>query len=715
MSTIDLNSLGNPTNAKILVFTKATWADAFAYAPNLIVEEIVWAVAPQVSVASLQWRYGDSVFAPGATAAAAVPKVTARGYYVLIMQQTGASEWLSWLGYADSAVIIQEDSASGVQRIPCFGFDRALQYSMITSTVHVDPGDATKWKRKDRGAVFNAHTKGNRTSAKVKVNDADPTPTVYAFENPSVDSREWWSSQDIVQHLATFHLPTMTEIPGTIPWSIVGFDRLPDWDHPKLETDEKSIFTCLSEIASIEQLLGWRVMPTISGTDPLVTPPTVTAVNIEFFTHASAAVVLPGVTNLPANHDIQVWTHSSDRLTDSSIDEDDADTVDQVIVRGPREVAVGTFRYSDEWINGWTPAELTEYNETYSGQGFWASASAAEKREWNQFFRSLTKYQDVYRNFPIRDDWDGELNGESLFWKSDPGDDAYIPYLGNTYFMDRLPLFRGIDYSGSVASVDESRGRHTLPILAYIETPDDPTKYWQLQTIFTDIGASRVKHPNSLDFDISVGPYFDRGPGFTIDVQGAPQHAHRPSFTGNDGDPEKTNPKMWGEIDSETMLITAAMVGDRRPEVRLPASVSADFVRRKYITFEHPGLQHIEISPGCVVGHDRFGVLETSDGGTLRDPFEMLTALATLAGERFLSARKVAKIRTGRQLNIQTGAMIGSINGTTVNAVINEVRVSTPVVESESPPSYSMHITAVDNDLDVVALVARVPVPEAVR
>ncbi|QDV85000.1 hypothetical protein [Planctomycetes bacterium TBK1r] len=714
MPTINLNGLGNPENAALLVFTKSVWSDPFVYQPNAIVEEVVWTIAPEVSAASLQWRYGNTVYVPGAPAAASVPKVTTRGYYVLILQPIGPSEWLSWLGYADSPVTLDEDDVSGIQRIPCFGFDRALQYATITSTVHVDPADSQKWIRNDTGAMFNRGTKGDRGSAMVKVLDADPTPTVYAFENPGVEAREWWSSQDIAQHLMSFHLPTSNFIPGSIPWTIVGLDRLPDWDHPRLETDGRSVHDCLTELTPSDRMLGWRVMPEVAfpGANPITNVPTISAINIEFFTRAASAITLPGVTNLPANHDIQTWILDEDRLSDAAIDEDDSDMVDQVVVRGPREVAVGTFYWSDDWVAGWTPTELSEYVAGYSGEAFWAAGTLAQQREWNQFFRDQTKYQDVYRTFPIRDDWDGQVNGEPLFWKSDPGDDDYIPYLGNVQFMDRLPLFKGIDYSGDIATVDEQRGRRTMPILVFIEEPGQANKYRRLQTVFTEFGLSPVKHPNALEYDLRVVSYFDRGPGFRIEVDGAPQHAHRPSFTGNDADPEKTNPKIWGELDSETMIITAAMVGDRRPEVRFPATVSADFVRKRYIVLDHPGLQHVEIAAGTVVGYDYQGSLETSDGGTLRDPFDMLTALGTLAAERFLTPRTTARIRTGRALNIETGSLIASINGTAVNAVISEVRIATPVVESDSPPPYVMDITAIDNDLDITSLIARVPVPE---
>ena len=713
MSTIDTTALDNEIdNGDILVFTKSTWAGAFTLDSTLIVEEVVWSVAPQISTASLQRRYG-TIFQPGSATSASVSAMTTRGYYVLILVPVVGGGYLPWLGYADKPITIQEDLNAGTQRIPCYGFDRALQYSYITTAVHVDPADSTAWLRNDLGSTFNKGLKGNRSAAKVKLDPLDATASVYAFENPGEGTQDWWSTQDIVHHLSVFHLPTPASTPDAVPWEIVGDTRLPDWDHPELKTEGRTIHECLTELANADRVLGWRVIPTVSAADPLVTAPTVSAINIEFFTRTATAITLPDVTNLPANHDVQTWVVSSDRLTSVAVDEDDTETVDQVIVRGPREVAIGTFSYGTEWDNAWTPTELTEYNAAATGITGYAALSLEDKRMWNQYIRQQPKYDHVYRDYLVPDNWDGTCNSESLFWKSAPTDPNYIPYLGNTFFLDDLPLFRGVDYSGSVPTVDESAGRKRLPILAWIERPESAIKYFPIQNALTEYGGPRSAYPNALEYDLDIKPYFDRGPGFQLLVRGAPQHAHRgTNFTGNADDPEKVNPKMWGELDSETIQITAAMVGDRRPEVRNPASVSADFVRRKYITLEHPGLLHVQIAAGTVVGLDHTGAQNTSDGGTLRDPFTILTALAELAGARFLSSRKTARIVTGRSLNVSPGSLINTIDGESIQAIITEVRVESPVTEDDSPPPFRMHITAIDNDFDLVSMVARVPEPE---
>ena len=92
MPTIDLNSLGDPENEDILIFTKAQWSDPFAPLPGALVEEIVWSHAPDISVASFQWRYGNNVLPPGGTAGGTVSPITTRGYYVLILQPVGGGD-----------------------------------------------------------------------------------------------------------------------------------------------------------------------------------------------------------------------------------------------------------------------------------------------------------------------------------------------------------------------------------------------------------------------------------------------------------------------------------------------------------------------------------------------------------------------------------------------------------------------------------------------
>ena len=58
-TTINLNDRGpihgTPT---FRVYTKSQWSDAVRAATDVLVEEVVWAVAPSISTATLHYRYG---------------------------------------------------------------------------------------------------------------------------------------------------------------------------------------------------------------------------------------------------------------------------------------------------------------------------------------------------------------------------------------------------------------------------------------------------------------------------------------------------------------------------------------------------------------------------------------------------------------------------------------------------------------------------------
>ena len=56
--------------------------------------------------------------------------------------------------------------------------------------------------------------------------------------------------------------------------------------------------------------------------------------------------------------------------------------------------------------------------------------------------------------------------------------------------------------------------------------------------------------------------------------------------------------------------------------------------------------------------------------------------------------------------------MITTVNGETVNAVIRQMRITSPVIEGDSPPPTIMSIEASTNEIDLVSLVGRVPEPE---
>jgi hypothetical protein len=737
MSTINLNSLpADDVAITTDVWTKSAWADAFVHQPNLMVQETVWSIAPAVSSATLQWRYG-TIKRPGTSIASTVSPITTRGYWVLIrhLDRFGVPAW--WLGYADSAITIQRygNDSGGVQEVPCWGMDRSLQYATLTTTVHENPDSEAdvKWVRRDQPSFFNPTRPGNRTEEEVVIaGEGESATTRHVFANPGEENPAFWSTREIFKHLVSFHLPTPDYGASVIPFAAhADANNLPNWDSPSLNLDGQTLHSALSELLNADRMLGWCIEPVIT-TSGFSGTPYVQSIGIRPFTRVSSALALPSIGTLPANLNQVDWYDSTDDLTDSEMQVDDSEAVDQVVVRGPREIGVGTFRYDTEWIKDWVDediepedeeeetilAEESLYWKGYSDTAGWAALPINRKRELNEHFRALPKMANVFRRYRIKDDWDGTCDGDPVFLDlTDVETPFYVPYLGDTEFLDELPLFRGVDYEGFAYEVDESRGRQRLPMLVYLEQWFDEGQYIAAQDVHTAFGTPAVRNPNRLGYDISVTADNGPGPGFRVSISGAPAHAIGPlgdTFQPNDGDPERINPKIWGSQDIRKALITAAMRGGRRPQYAIPATVTGDMARRRIITLEHPGLQLVEIAAATVVGIDSDGDLLQSNGGTLRNPMPTLQALATIAAKTLVDPRRHISIRTGRFVyGVGLGSIIKTYNDNAANCLVREVRISTPIVESENPPPTTMTIEASTNQVDLVSLVGRVPEPEA--
>lgn len=130
--TIDLNSKpilhGSPT---VRVYTKSSWASAWTLNERLMVQEAVWATAPNVSTATLQHRFGR-ILVPGKQTVETVTPITIQGHWVMILYTTEDAKPAVWLGYAEQPVTTvrhprsSSDPQSGVHDIPCYGMDRAI-------------------------------------------------------------------------------------------------------------------------------------------------------------------------------------------------------------------------------------------------------------------------------------------------------------------------------------------------------------------------------------------------------------------------------------------------------------------------------------------------------------------------------------------------------------------------------------------------------------
>lgn len=703
------------TPAPSTVWVRTSWADPWTERPDMIPVEAEWATAPDVATATLEYRYGR-VLLPGTSTPATLTPITARGYFVLIAYPCDDGGNWYWLGFAESPINSDEEPASGslpasgIQTIPCFGMLAALQEAQILSTVHDNPVSAFA-KRSAGGFVFNANHLGNKHPDEQDLSEGGVTTTAGVFALPFATTSQTWSSAAIAKHLTHFHLPTAsgTTPSAGIPWTVSGLAALPDWDKPTIETDGRSVAEILDQLTPASRSLGYAIGADTTPAAIPGDPPTITSLVIAFDTSQASPLAIPTLGTVPANSRQFEITASEDPQTETKVTNDDSDVVDQVIVRGPREIGIGTFEYTSDLVDDWTVAEQADYVTGASDSDGFAQLKPSAQRKLNRQYRDAANLDHVYSRFRFKDDWDGTASGENVF-PYEFAEVIHIPFVGNVEILDRLPLYSAVEYSGAVASVLEVSGSDLRDVLVTLQDPaaDKPIPTHQIGN--ADVGTD-TKHADALPFTMTVAVSNDPGPKVSLPVSGAPRHAIAgESFAGNAGDLAQ---KRYGGWNYTTIKATLAIRGTRRPEYRIPddASVDAlDVVRRRVLTLEHATLQSVYIAAGTVVGFDPAGDAKTSEGGHLRDPSLLIEGIATISAEYFTQPRKRVVIVTGRRISdLGIGGLITTVSTQTaaVDAVIKRIRVTTPVDrDGRQTGTPQTEIIAASDAVDPMALLA---------
>lgn len=705
---LDLTSL--PRTADSLgarVWTKPRWSDPFTLQPHLLVTQTASTLAPEISTAALEYRYGHGIV-PGTSYLGTYVPITAWGYFVLIEWFTAAERrW--WLGYAGKPVTTQtradagDIAAAGIQRIPCYGLERAFQLARIESTVHADPAGDADFVRHATGSTFNDTSVGNR-------HDSDDFDV---FALPRAATVHRWTSRQIVRHLLTYHLPTPTGEATGLPWTIGDLSPVPDWDAPTLETDGRTLADCLNELLGRERLLGWHLVPTIEPESP----PVVSELTFTPISRSARPIQLPSIGTLPANPNVHHLVAATDPLTDASTSEDDSDLVDQVIVQGPREIGVCTLRWGNDLEKGWTTPQESKYNDGARPEPTWNALPQFKQRLANERIRGNASLEDVFSSLKIPADWNGKADGSDPVFVPDRNDEdeevAYSPYVGNVEILDQLPLFVEVEYEGDATGIDEAAGRRYRPPLFMIERPG--TGIYDLVDKLGDLHAGVSPEVAGLSFSLRTEVDNNRGPGIRLHVSSGPPHAIAgPGFVGTTADVEQTVYKGYSYTG---VIATVALLGDRRPFHAIPSNdelTDTDVVTRRVIRIEHTTLQHVHIAAATVVGLTSSGDVLASNGGVLRDPTAILRALAILAAESWTKPTRRVDLHTSRVLSpIDVGHVIATVDGETTAATVVEVRINAPTSdEGQIAHSVTTQITAAGQRVDLMQLLRPPPVRE---
>jgi len=678
------------------VYTRATWAAAWTLRPDLYAVQTVWTMAPSVATATLEYRYGR-VMVPGASRFTDLLPITARGYFVCIRRRNPAGVPIDWVGYAELPITRDRTQArdglpqSGKQTIPCFGLLRALEHTIVDSTVYAHPDRANEALRSGgTGAIFNEGMRGNRSKTKRSL--AGAGPAAFVFAHPNDEDSTFWSTRDIVEHLAAFHLPTPMSAPvsGGLPWSVNNLDVLPIWDRPSIPSDLSPVSELLNQLIRPEKMLSYTIGASIGGAGV----PVVNSLVIEPRSLLASPLSLPLAT-VPANPDQFSLSWTNDPLTEVVVDQDATAVYDQVIVQGPREIAVCTLSADPAATStheqGWETADQSQYSD---GAILWSGFSAAsieEKRTTNERFRTQGKMRNVYSLYKFRKDFNGRNQNQFLF--EPVSGQPYIPSPLGIEILDYLPLYEEVNYGADPATVDETRGL-TLrkPVFSLRErNPDGSLSATRLyidpEGRLTDQDALLQSRPFRLEYE------FEDFLNVRLVVRDAPQHAIAgKEFVGNLGDLDQET--VFGDLSHKGWELTIAIRGDRRPRFALPAPeaiAGLDVVRRKIITLDDDSLASIYIGTNTIVGFaNNTPNTVTSPGGVLRNPTPILESICRLVARQYTEPRQRVTIRTARLLpQLSVGALITTVETATtqVNTIISEMRVDSPLTETMGPPT----------------------------
>lgn len=741
MPTLNLNDRANFPLRNVArrgyVWTKAAWADQWTPRPDLYPTQAVWGTFPgNPSTASLHYKYGWTIL-PGANRPANYTRITARGYWVLILFTGDDGQLLSWCGYAESPItnshspVTSSNPETGTQTIPCFGLERIWDYAFIDSTVATDPDNAG-YHRRHIGTcpAFNADIAGNRSAAVGKLNDDRPYES-YAFAQPLATDRKAWSSRHIVEHLLAYHAPTPARIlPDTaaaagddeIPWAISGLASLPDWDAPTLYVEGSTVAAMLSVLVDARRMNMGSIAAevTFEGESIETAVPTVTAVRIKFATTLPASITVPDVATIPANP-AQLTINAIDdphtRIDDTM---DGVDLVDQVVVRGPREIAIGTFSYGEELTADWSGAEQNEYDNGGLGTAGWGTLENETRRAINVKVRSQAKLTKVYQWYKLVDDWDGTVGGERLYPLADPNAAAatdkdgdlpnHIPFAGSHEMLPELPLLPGVDYSGDYTESTESSATELNRGIPHVISLRHPTGEATKRDVIEGIGEIALGlKPDTVQMiptRIAAAPPPPHGGcGVRLNITG---HS-RLAIAGDHDVGNEADGKGLGVYNFATLQATIACLGDRRPSWSIPTDAeltTLDVIRRRVFTFDWPSLDLIHIAKDTVVSIDETGEAIKSNGGVVRDPLPRLRAIAELIARHSNRPRHRVSIRTTRRLG---SAMPGTLLVATdtvsgaLDAPITEVRIDAPLGDS-GESEISQTITAATYAADVLGL-----------
>ena len=708
----------------------ATWnGSAFVESPwvvqpNLHCEERVFNLLPSIPTAKLVLHYGD-VIAHGATAQSVQAKLDIRGYHVRITD-TCPDGTLVWYGFVDEQVDTQGGNGAdgltptGKQEFVCYGLVQMLAHEYMTSSRWYDRSDpnATVARQSGSSIPFNQFGKPNRSSA---VPTGEPShlfvpmsplnklgQLVRPWPNP-----QFWSSRQILTYIQDYLSPKDSEGRVRIPIRFDGLANVPDWDRPTFQTEGRTVMSLINQVVSPA-----RGLVISTGVDTTTTPDTLV---LNVHSTSSATVALTGGVSHPANASTLQVTTADAQDTNTVVQASTSKRVQQVIVKGAKRETCLTAEVQRETgtdnalVPAWQISEATAYNIAASNSVGYAALSDEEKAQRNAAVRADNEYADVYKTFVLYPRWNRDLNTTAgskswVFQAENPSYSSsatppnanaeeyieYHPWWQDLQIKNVLPFKQDFDYTGANPVTDEDAELEFRRPLVLFKVPGR-NEY---------LVAENMANAGSPSWSVEVNLAKD-GQGISLNVVGEQQHAIANSDLGSFVTAGEPLPEPFKY---EEAKLTISIEEDRYAEGRYPPDgnlpSSADVIRRKII-YAGDTYRKVQLVGRVTVGvNDDGSVKQTQqsmriDGHWLVDDTDKLKALAQLASLYYATDRKVFRLSSARPSALPAvGQLLTAANGETMNSVVSQISLQTPLSESLSLTSSSYEITTTLGEID---------------
>lgn len=712
MPTVNWGSSSITTSTTQAVYARRRWSDSWVLIDALWAVERSWSLLPSIPTATLIYDYGRMLPHNAGPSSSWLnkSKLDVDGWYVKIVD-TCADGAVTWVGYIDEIGDEQGGTigtgpsgiATGRQTFVAYSVAQILAHEVITRTRWNDVENSVdRWA--GSAGTFNANGKGNKRLA----NDEG---FVFDYGHLSHEMGTFWTSKDICEYLFRYAKPLDKDGNEKLKFRLDSSDLIPNWDRPTVECEGRSVLQVLTDLINPSRMLQLSTF-----LDESTTPDTIV---LKVHSLSSTTLTLPNGETHPANADtLNILTADAIDTyitTQGSI----SSRVDQVVVKGARRETVcsGNIQENDGSAGGdydyfvelFSSSVVTAYEAAASGTSNYSTLSSSERRRKNEMVRSRESIQDAYRVFTISDKNALENTDDSTYLFEEDDNTRYYPWWGETRILPRLPFKKGVDYSGTIIADnshdDEEKPDDFRAPVVFFEKPASSPAFF--------IRAEKLANSNNdPSFSVAVGLEYD-SKAFTLDVQGAEQHAiAHGRFTALADDRTTTELGSWSYL-STGAACTFAIQEDRFAEGRYPNNDDLpsllDVIRRKVI-YAGPSykLARVMNLTALDVDNDGAGVL-TSSTAYLRDDREKLQALAQLAGSWYLTTRKVCRLISSRPSAVPSvGQLLATINSgsahaDTINTIVSEIRLSSPLAEGGAAQSAQYSLTTAMGELDPLA------------